>query len=87
MKKELLFFFCIIRIRENFKLMRMLKKLISYRQNIPFCVFDALLIYYYLILGLQSDTCLNYVEFYITKVYTPHTLITNFPHNSTTVTH
>ena len=81
MKQDLIFFCCLFRVRDNFKIMRMMKEIMQARTKIPFCLFDALLIYYYLILGLQSDTCLNYIEYYVKKIYHPHSLITHDAHH------
>lgn len=85
MKQDLIFFCCLLRIRENFQIMRMLKKIIEGRKQIPFSLIDALIIYYYLILGLQADKCISYLEFYMKYIYNanPHNLITDCPVNIT----
>lgn len=77
MKQELILFCCILRIRENFKIMRIFKQILKRRNHIQFSIFDALIIYYYLILGLQADTCMNYIEYYMKNIHNPHYLLTN----------
>ena len=86
MKNEIIFFCCLIRIRDNYKIMEMLKQILQRRKHITFSICDALFIYYYFVLGLQSDKCLNFVEYYVNSIYNPHNLITNYAHNESTFT-
>ena len=67
-KQTFLFFYFVIMIRNNFKAMNLIRSIILSRKNIAFCYLDAILIYYYLVLGLQADNASRYVEFYW-KIY------------------
>ena len=64
LKHDLILVCSILRVRENFKLMRLVKKIITIRKNIMFSIVDALLIYLYAILGLQADCCMNFESFW-----------------------
>lgn len=75
MKHDLIFICCTIRVHENLSYMKQLKSCILIRKSISFCILDALLLYYYLILGLQVDTCLNYLEFYLKYYINPQNLL------------
>lgn len=68
MKRDFLFFYFCIILRENTKIMKDIQKLLKQRKNILFSLIDALLIYYYITLGLQSEYALTYIEKYL-KVY------------------
>lgn len=62
--KTFLFFYFILLIRNNFKIMNIIRSIVLSRKNIRFCYLDAILIYYYMVLGLQADNAFRYVEFY-----------------------
>lgn len=64
-KKNLLLVCSIIQLEKNFTLMNQLKKLVHARDKYIFSYIDAILIYYYLTFGLQCETCINYIEYYI----------------------
>ncbi len=76
LKHDLILVCSILRVRENFKLMRLVKKIITIRKNIMFSIVDALLIYLYAILGLQADCCMNYMELYMKYYLNPQNLLT-----------
>lgn len=76
LKHDLILVCSILRVRENFKTMRLVKKMITIRKNIMFSIVDALLIYFYAILGLQADCCMNYMEFYMKYYLNPQNLLT-----------
>lgn len=67
MKNDILFFYFLIIIRDNFKTMRNIQKILLYRKQLQFSIFDGLLIYYYMVLGLQSECAFQYVEKYWKK--------------------
>ena len=75
-KHDLILICCILRVRDNFKIMNIIKKILKIRKNILFCIQDALLIYFYAILGLQADICMNYMEYYTLYYMNPQNLIT-----------
>lgn len=64
MVKDILFFYFITIIRDNFKIMRNIQKVLLYRKQIQFSILDGLLIYYYMVLGLQSEYAFKYIEKY-----------------------
>lgn len=76
LKHDLMLICCIFRVRDNFKIMNLLKKMIKRRQDILFCIHDALLIYFYAVLGLQADVCMNYMEYYMKFYSNPQNLLT-----------
>lgn len=66
-KETFLFFYFIILIRNNFKAMNIIRSMVLSRKNILFSYLDAILIYYYLVLGVQADNASKYVELYWKK--------------------
>lgn len=62
-----LFFYFIIMIRNNFKIMSCIRKVVLSRKSYVFCYIDAILIYYYMVLGLQADNAFKFVEHYWKK--------------------
>jgi len=75
MVKDVLFFYFITLIRDNFKIMRNIQKVLLYRKQIQFSIFDALLIYYYMVLGLQSECAFQYVEKYWKLYKNPYPIL------------
>lgn len=67
MIEDFLFFYFIIYIRDNFKIMKNIKKILLHRKHITFSLLDAILIYYYIVLTLQSDYAFKYIEKYLKK--------------------
>ena len=59
MVEDFLFFYFLIIIRDNFKIMRNIQKLLLKRKNISFSYLDAILIYYYVVIGLHIVCCIN----------------------------
>ena len=66
-KQDFIFIICILQLKENFKLMRMFKKILVSRKHI-FTIMDAILMMYYLSLGLQCDKFINYISWYTKRM-------------------
>lgn len=62
-----LFFYFIVMIRNNFKIMSCIRQMILLRKQTSFSYIDAILIYYYMVLGLQADNAFKFVEHYWKK--------------------
>ena len=70
-KQDFIFIVCLLQLKENFKLMRMFKKILVSRKHI-FTIMDAILMMYYLSLGLQCDKFINYITWYMKQLNTFH---------------
>lgn len=66
-KQDFIFIICVLQLKENFKLMRMFKKILLSRKHL-FTIIDAILMMYYLSLGLQCDTFISYISWYMKKI-------------------
>jgi|MDTC01.1.fsa_nt_gb hypothetical protein len=66
-KETFLFFYFLSMLKSNLEFMTMLKKFIKLRKNYVFAILDALLIYYYMILSLQSEYAFRYLEYYMKR--------------------
>jgi hypothetical protein len=64
-KHDFLFFYFLLLLRSNMKIMSNIRSFLTKQKHVSFSLFDALLIYYYLVIGLQCDTALKYIEFYV----------------------
>ena len=64
-KNDFLFFYFLHLIRSNMKVMSSIRKYITVRKHCCFSCLDALLIYYYVMIGLQCDFALRFIEYYI----------------------
>ena len=69
MVEDFLFFYFLIILRDNFKIMRNIQKLLLKRKHILFSYLDAILIYYYVVIGLQSEYAYQYIEKYWKKYH------------------
>ena len=72
MVEDFLFFYFLIILRDNFKIMRNIQKLLLKRKHILFSYLDAILIYYYVVIGLQSEYAYQYIEKYWKKYHHNH---------------
>lgn len=68
--ESFLFFYFIVMIRNNFKIMKCIRQIVLTRKNVIFSYIDAILIYYYMVLGLQADSAFKFVEHYWKKYST-----------------
>lgn len=68
-KETFLFFYFLILIRNNLKIMNVLRKSLLQRPKNTFSYIDAILIYYYIVVGLQADTAFTFVEKYWKKYH------------------
>lgn len=66
-KETFLFFYFLSMLKSNLEFMSMLKKYIKLRKHCVFAILDALLIYYYMILSLQSEYAFHYLEYYFKR--------------------
>jgi hypothetical protein len=58
-------------IKNNFKIMNYIRQIVLARKHVIFSYIDAILIYYYMVLGLQADNAFKFVEHYWKKHSTP----------------
>ena len=65
--ESVLFFYFIVMIRNNFKVMKCIRQIVLARKDAIFSYIDAILIYYYMVLGLQADNAFKFVEHYWKK--------------------
>lgn len=63
-KYDFLFFYFTLLIRNNLKVMSSIRKFITSRKHIAFCLLDALFIYYYIMIGLQAEYAFRFIEYY-----------------------
>lgn len=65
--ESFLFFYFIVMIKNNFKIMRCIRQIVLARKDVIFSYIDAILIYYYMVLGLQADSAFKFVEHFWKK--------------------
>lgn len=69
MVEDFLFFYFLILIRDNFRIMNTIRFLLKKREKISFSYLDAILIYYYVVVGLQSEFAFQFIEKYWKKYF------------------
>lgn len=79
MVEDFLFFYFLVIIRDNFKIMRNIQQVLLKRKHILFSYLDAILIYYYIVIGLQAEYAYQYVEKYWKKYHNPLTTTSLLP--------
>ena len=66
-KIDFLFFYFLSLVKEHIQTMNHIKRYLRMRKHVVFEIFDALILYYYIVIGLQAEAGFRFIELYLKK--------------------